>query len=303
MNLSFIAQAYQKTLHTLLPAATKTKEEIKQSLQNLSNDAAQAKASVKQLWDLEQRKDLNSWNTRVTGKMGPWDVPFLRATDFQSKNPALNSLDHQVNNLTGLLSGAVNSVTNAAGVCLLDLPAALEDESVRRGGPSINELMVVAQLTEGPGPVFKADDALAYGLGVLAKTSRWVRGAKVVSKEMEVGEKLLSEAIHSNQLPSLDKLSQAAAEMDRNGLTKAGRALQKHSDRVGSAFAKPSSKNFKNLNHEGQRVVDEILNNPLSKMKFGYSKTLGAKVIDIKTPENIGIRYDEQLNFIGVLEP
>ena len=60
---------------------------------------------------------------------------------------------------------------------------------------------------------------------------------------------------------SLDDLSRAAGAMDRNGLTRAGRALQKHGDRPGSVFPK-SAGTAAERNAQGQAVVDDILADP-----------------------------------------
>lgn len=60
---------------------------------------------------------------------------------------------------------------------------------------------------------------------------------------------------------SLDGLSRAAGAADRGGLTKAGRALQKHGDRPGSAFPQTKGGPAK-LNPAGQKIVDDILTNP-----------------------------------------
>jgi hypothetical protein len=62
-------------------------------------------------------------------------------------------------------------------------------------------------------------------------------------------------------MPSLDKLSKAGQVMDRSGLTKAGRALDKHGGRPGSVFPKavgnPASKNA-----QGQFHLNDILTDP-----------------------------------------
>ncbi|HAH55895.1 MAG TPA: hypothetical protein DCM02_11605, partial [Flavobacterium sp.] len=96
---------------------------------------------------------------------------------------------------------------------------------------------------------------------------------------------------------SKEILSQNAAKLDRNGLTKAGRAIQKHSDRLGSAYSY-SSKKPDILNAEGQKIVDEILNNPQSIVKpnkFGG--------IDIISPNEKGVSYSADGSMRGFLEP
>src|SRR6185312_11303515 len=92
-------------------------------------------------------------------------------------------------------------------------------------------------------------------------------------------------------------LAKAASKLDRNGLTKAGRALQKHSDRVGSVFAKITGR-ASAVNDAGQHVVEEILTSPGTKEvtnRFGG--------VDIIAADGRGVRYDGNNNFMGLLEP
>jgi filamentous hemagglutinin len=98
--------------------------------------------------------------------------------------------------------------------------------------------------------------------------------------------------------PALDDLSQAAGAADKNGLTKAGRALQKHSDRPGSAFNNPGSKTPGSLNPAGQNVVDDILTTPGSQMK---PNRLGGW--DVVAPDGRGVRYNPDGSFYSLLEP
>ncbi|MBY0510064.1 MAG: RHS repeat-associated core domain-containing protein [Rhodospirillaceae bacterium] len=96
---------------------------------------------------------------------------------------------------------------------------------------------------------------------------------------------------------SIDDLSRAAARADRNGLTKAGRGLQKHGDRPGSAF--PQTKGGPNaLNPTGQNVVDDILTTPGSQ---STPNRLGG--IDVIAPDGRGLRFDADGSFRGFLEP
>ena len=95
---------------------------------------------------------------------------------------------------------------------------------------------------------------------------------------------------------SLDDLSKAAGEPDRNGLTKAGRSLQKHGGRPGSAF--PSVSGHTNLNKTAQDVVDDILTTPGAihePNRFGG--------VDIRVPGGRQVRYDGSGKFMGFLEP
>ncbi|WP_330114599.1 hypothetical protein SA496_24245 [Pseudomonas sp. JS3066] len=89
---------------------------------------------------------------------------------------------------------------------------------------------------------------------------------------------------------------------DKSGqLTVAGRALQKHGGREGSSFpgakGKPSD-----INTQGQKIVDEILNNPAKTVTHKETGRFG-KVIDITAPDGRGLRYDSAGKLIGFLEP
>lgn len=95
----------------------------------------------------------------------------------------------------------------------------------------------------------------------------------------------------------VDKLLEAAAKPDRNGLTSAGRALQKHADRAGSVFPKVP-KNPASLNSTGQQIVEDIVTNPGS-ITRGNSE--GG--IDIIAPDGRAIRYRADGSFKGFREP
>ena len=96
---------------------------------------------------------------------------------------------------------------------------------------------------------------------------------------------------------SLDDMSRAAGAADRNGLTQAGRALQKHGDRPGSAFPQTKGGPGK-LNPAGQDIVDDVLTTPGSVNKpnrFGG--------VDVTAPDGRGVRYDANGKMMGFLEP
>nr|WP_272884265.1 hemagglutinin repeat-containing protein [Stutzerimonas stutzeri] len=100
---------------------------------------------------------------------------------------------------------------------------------------------------------------------------------------------------------SVDELSQAAATADRGGLSAAGRALQKHGGREGSAF--PAAKgNPLSINQQGQHVVDDILTTPGSTMTTRHHARFG-EVTEIRAPDGRGLRYGSDGKFIGFLEP
>ena len=99
----------------------------------------------------------------------------------------------------------------------------------------------------------------------------------------------------------VDELSQAAAAADRGGLTAAGRALQKHGGREGSAF--PAAKgNPLSVNQQGQHAVDDILTSPGSATVTRNHARFG-QVTEVRAPDGRGVRYGADGKFIGFLEP
>jgi filamentous hemagglutinin len=89
--------------------------------------------------------------------------------------------------------------------------------------------------------------------------------------------------------------------LDRNGLTNAGRGLQKHGSRPGSVFPKTNGK-ASTINEQGQFILDEILTDPNSTMKFSH-KTKFGNVLDIKALNGRGVRYNQKNEFVMFLEP
>jgi len=96
-------------------------------------------------------------------------------------------------------------------------------------------------------------------------------------------------------------LAQAAAAADKGDLSVAGRALQKHGNRDGSAF--PSAQgNPVAINEQAQQVVNEILNDPATTATQRNTGRFG-QVTDIVAPDGRGLRYDANGKLIGFLEP
>lgn len=89
----------------------------------------------------------------------------------------------------------------------------------------------------------------------------------------------------------------AAGASDRGGLTRVGRALQKHSDRDGSVFGGRSSGNPNARNEQGMRVLDEILEDP------GSTTQVLDNVTNIWDSTGRGIRLNNDGTFMGFLEP
>ncbi|CUI18102.1 rhs family protein (plasmid) [Candidatus Protochlamydia naegleriophila] len=131
----------------------------------------------------------------------------------------------------------------------------------------------------------------------------------LVKQEVKESKKLVSAsnsklATSSGKLPShltSDQLSEAEKVIDRGGLTKAGRALQKHGDRPKTAFPKAKG-NISQVNSQGQDILDNILTHPNQEIISWNSRTYG-DLVDIQIPGQGGARFSSKGNLIGFLEP
>jgi RHS repeat-associated protein len=90
----------------------------------------------------------------------------------------------------------------------------------------------------------------------------------------------------------------SGSDPDRGGLTKAGRAQQKHGDRVGSAFD-PAKGTPQDKNAQGQSTVDSIVNSPDRVDK--PNRHGGIDVL--QGPGQRGARFGPDGKFTGFLEP
>ncbi len=100
----------------------------------------------------------------------------------------------------------------------------------------------------------------------------------------------------------LDTLSQTGAKTDSavkaGNFTVAGRALQKHGSREGSAF--PVAKGTPDqMNEQGQKILDGIVKTPGATVKEG--NRFGG--FDVIAPDGRGARFDPQGNLRGFWEP
>ncbi|WP_228957136.1 DUF637 domain-containing protein [Photorhabdus laumondii] len=100
----------------------------------------------------------------------------------------------------------------------------------------------------------------------------------------------------------LAELAETGTKIDpaakAGNFTVAGRALQKHGSREGSAF--PAAKgNPEQVNQQGQKILEEIIKTPRAKVQQG--NRFGG--FDIVAPDGRGARFDPQGNFRGFLEP
>jgi filamentous hemagglutinin len=89
---------------------------------------------------------------------------------------------------------------------------------------------------------------------------------------------------------------------DRNGLTKAGRALQKHGNRDQSLFPRMQTK-ASIMNATGQGIVDDILTMPGSVIDVPYKRKYGRYFIEVWAPDGRGLRFELDGTLHGFLEP
>ncbi len=150
----------------------------------------------------------------------------------------------------------------------------------------------------------------AITAGIIASPLLFTVGGVVVAKEaishvtgIPVGLKGLLQGLGKGFTRSvarggIDDLLKAGQQLDRNGLTKAGRALQKHGNRPGSVFPK-STGNAATRNQQGQDILEGILrsNNQTTRPnRFG-----GKDIFDKNTGR--GVRFDADGKTKGFLEP
>lgn len=110
-----------------------------------------------------------------------------------------------------------------------------------------------------------------------------------------------SAPISSNSELTLEDLYNAGSEVDREGLTKAGRALAKHGGRPGSAFPQPNG-SPEQINNQGQQVLESILTHPEVTIDYVDHPNFG-EVLKIQVPGEGGVWYKADGEMIGFLEP
>jgi RHS repeat-associated protein len=110
------------------------------------------------------------------------------------------------------------------------------------------------------------------------------------TKNGKLGATKNGNLLETHQLNRKDLLD-AGDVLDRNNLTKAGRALQKHGDRPGSVFPKVSAKEY---NEAGKEILDGILSSDNQLIK---SAEKGGKVIfDQNTGRGAAFTKDNLFN-------
>jgi RHS repeat-associated protein len=130
---------------------------------------------------------------------------------------------------------------------------------------------------------------------VVASTSTTIAGGAIAARILSSARAAIGRIAAAARGTSA--LSKAGQVLDRGGLTKAGRALEKHGSRPGSVFSKATG-NATAKNAQGQAALDDILGNVsrTSPNKFGGHDYFGGG-------RGGGARFDSEGNFIGFLEP
>jgi RHS repeat-associated protein len=107
-------------------------------------------------------------------------------------------------------------------------------------------------------------------------------------------------------LIDLDAASASGTRADRNFFTQAGRALQKHLNRVGTGSRWPpvSPQTAGQYNAIGQDMLDEILTNPnsVANLDFGRINGVFQDTLDVFLPDGRGARFDLNGIFSGFLD-
>jgi hypothetical protein len=103
--------------------------------------------------------------------------------------------------------------------------------------------------------------------------------------------------------PTLDfeKLLEAGKTPDKGGYSKAGRGLTKKSYRSDSAYTKPTG-SISEINRQGQNILEKILDHP-DKIVSKESHPRFGEIIEIKVPEQGGVWFTSDQDFICFIEP
>jgi RHS repeat-associated protein len=147
--------------------------------------------------------------------------------------------------------------------------------------------------------------AAAFGLlAGVSPTVALAAGLSQASNDNEIVLPIVLGGVTGNlakgTVSTADKLLQAANSMERGGLTAAGRALQKHGGRAGSAFPAATG-NAASINQQGLNTVREVLTNP-NRIVTRHHARFG-NVTEIRAPDGRGLRFSSDGKFIGFLEP
>ncbi|MCB1075501.1 MAG: hypothetical protein KDK59_08210 [Simkania sp.] len=142
----------------------------------------------------------------------------------------------------------------------------------------------------------------AYRSG-FSSTGQQIKSNRVINVKSDNPNHLVFCENGKTKVISFADLSEAGTLADKGKLSKAGRALQKKTDRLDSVFPKPNG-TPEEVSLQGQKVLDEILNHPDKVIYFEKPKTLSFETLDIMVPGKGGARFTKDgKTMIGFLEP
>ncbi|WP_194848109.1 hypothetical protein [Candidatus Neptunochlamydia vexilliferae] len=130
-------------------------------------------------------------------------------------------------------------------------------------------------------------------VGASGRVAAAARAAGIIGGAAAIGNALTqpTHVMSPTQDISIEMLAEAGKVRDRGGLTKAGRALQKHGARPDTVFPNPSG-SVSETNAHGQEVLESILNHPDKKVVSNNLARHG-NVIEVHAPGIGGVRYNE----------
>ncbi|MCP5490324.1 MAG: hypothetical protein H7A42_04320 [Chlamydiales bacterium] len=142
----------------------------------------------------------------------------------------------------------------------------------------------------------------AYRSG-FSSTGQQIKSNRVINVKSDNPNHLVFCENGKTKVISFADLSEAGTLADKGKLSKAGRALQKKTDRLDSVFPKPKG-TPEEVSLQGQKVLDEILNHPDKVITFERPPTLKFETIDVMIPGKGGARFTKDgKEMIGFLEP
>jgi hypothetical protein len=153
------------------------------------------------------------------------------------------------------------------------------------------------------GEMFHLNPTLsAKELNGLKDLSKTIQAPKTINRSKNCQVLIWSENGAVRTAP-IREMSHAGTFHDRGGISKAGRALDKHGQRVDTVFPKAvGSVHEKNV--QGQKILDEILNHPDKQIILDKAPRSKQLVIDVFHPNGHGARFSRDgKEFITFLEP